>query len=223
MLATINMINHKVLFVFCAGDVEMTRCFGKVMLYVYSFVSISPLAFSCPPGQREIFGVCLPEFGGAVGEWESYLNGQIPGDTLGDILEKWIISSRDAALADSMPIPPLIRQALAGYIENDIMNMARFKIGDSGVTNLAGLSVRYGDANAVTLIDVIVFRNADSANNDAALWAHELTHVKQYRDFGVHDFAVRYVRNYHEIEDPAYSVQFQFAAWRASHPVEPPP
>jgi len=122
-----------------------------------------------------------------------------------------------------MPIPPLIRQALAGYIENDIMNMARFKIGDSGVTNLAGLSVRYGDANAVTLIDVIVFRNADSANNDAALWAHELTHVKQYRDFGVHDFAVRYVRNYHEIEDPAYSVQFQFAAWRASHPVEPPP
>lgn len=92
------------------------------------------------------------------------------------------------------------------------MNRVRFKIGDNGFINLARLLEQGGLATAVTLIDVIVFRGPSEAN-DPALWAHELTHVDQYADWGVHSFAVQYARNYRGVEDPAYSKEYGYPAW----------
>jgi hypothetical protein len=67
------------------------------------------------------------------------------------------------------------------------------------------------DVNAVTLVDIIVFRNPDDALNNAALWAHELKHVQQYLQWGVGEFAARYTRDYNAIEAPAYEIQARVA------------
>lgn len=136
--------------------------------------------------------------------------------TLAATLEQWIEASRNETAGGAMPVPRKIREALTGYIDDDVMDAARFRIGDTNGLNLAGLFINYGDANAVTLIDVVVFKSEEAAYNDAALWAHELTHVKQYRDWGLHDFALRYVRNYHDVEAPAYSAQAKYVEWRAA-------
>lgn len=133
----------------------------------------------------------------------------------GPTLEQAIIASRNTAINGAMPIPPNIRQQLAGYASEDSMNRVRYKIGDNGFVNLARLLEQGGLANAVTLIDVIVFRGPSEAA-DPALWAHELTHVDQYRD-GTHSFAVRYTRNWQTIENPAYEKQNNFDNWQANN------
>lgn len=63
--------------------------------------------------------------------------------------------------------------------------------------------------HSVTLIDTIVFADANGAN-DPVLWAHELKHVQQFRDWGVMDFSIRYIRSYNGVEDQAYGAEEQF-------------
>ena len=130
----------------------------------------------------------------------------------GPTLERAIVEFRNTAINGSMPIPPSVRSAMAGYISQDALNRARFKIGDNGFINLAHLIEQGGQASAVTLIDVIVFRGPGEAN-DLSTWAHELTHVDQYAAWGVHSFAVQYARNWHSVEDPAYAKGNGFRAW----------
>ncbi|KYK44889.1 hypothetical protein A1D31_11775 [Bradyrhizobium liaoningense] len=114
----------------------------------------------------------------------------------------------------AMPMPPHVRQNLQGWYDEGLMNLVRFKVGDGGALNLANNSIRLGDARAVTLIDVIVFRGPSEANN-YALWAHEMKHVQQYAQWGVHSFAVQYMRSWNSVENPAYEVENRFAqAWR---------
>lgn len=130
----------------------------------------------------------------------------------GPTLEQAILSSHNTAMNGAMPIPPEIRQDLTGYASEDSMNRVRYKIGDNGFANLAHLLEQGGVASAVTLIDVVVFRGPSEAA-DRSTWAHELTHVDQYRDWGVHSFAVQYARNWHSVEDPAYAKGNGYQAW----------
>ncbi len=130
----------------------------------------------------------------------------------GPALEQAIIASHNTAINGAMPIPPLIRQRLTRYASEDSMNRVRYKIGDNGFANLARLIEQGGLASAVTLIDVIVFRDPSGAT-DPSLWAHELTHVDQYQAWGVHSFAVQYARNARGVEDPAYAKGDGFRAW----------
>jgi Domain of unknown function (DUF4157) len=126
-------------------------------------------------------------------------------------LEGWFVASRDsAANGGVMSIPPQIRQALEGFYDDDILNRVRYKVGDNGAFNLASVSISYGDAGAVTLIDIVVFANQAGANNPV-LWAHELKHVQQFRDWGVRDFAIRYLRSWNGVENEAYAAEGQFA------------
>jgi len=98
------------------------------------------------------------------------------------------------------------------------MNQVRYKIGDNGFVNLARLLEQGGAAQAVTLIDVVVFRDQAGAA-DPSLWAHELAHVDQYRRWGVISFAVRYTRNTNQVEDEAYEKGDGFYAWaQQAHP-----
>ncbi|MNF34651.1 hypothetical protein D3C84_154970 [compost metagenome] len=92
-----------------------------------------------------------------------------------------------------------------------MLDTARYKVGDAGEMNAAHTLMQNPDVNAVTLVDVIVFRNQDDAQNNVALWAHELHHVKQYLEWGVEDFARRYTRDYNSVEAPAYKVQGEVA------------
>lgn len=130
-------------------------------------------------------------------------------------LQLWIEQSRNTASAGAMPIPPAMRQALTGFIDNAILDRARFKIGDPGVINLANNSIQYGNAQAVTLDNIIVFKNGAQAYNDPGLWAHELAHVRQFRDWGIRDFSIRYLRSWNGVENEAYDVQRNFAQWYA--------
>jgi Domain of unknown function (DUF4157) len=127
-------------------------------------------------------------------------------------LEQWILASHNTAINGAMPIPPQIRQALTGYASEDSMNRVRYKIGDNGFLNLAHMLEQGGFASAVTLIDVIIFRGPSEAS-DPSIWAHELTHVDQYRDWGVHSFAIQYARDYNSVEAPAYAKGNGYWAW----------
>jgi hypothetical protein len=95
------------------------------------------------------------------------------------------------------------------------MSRVRYKVGDNGFANLAHLLEQGGVASAVTLIDVVVFRGPSEAS-DPSVWAHELTHVDQYRDWGVHSFAVQYARNWRGVENPAYAKGNGYQAWAAT-------
>jgi hypothetical protein len=94
-----------------------------------------------------------------------------------------------------------------------------YKIGDGGALNLGNAATRYGEASAITLIDVIVFRDSGWAN-DLATSAHELKHITQYQDWGVHSFAVQYMQSWNSVEDPAYEVQNRYQAALTSGQVQ---
>jgi hypothetical protein len=130
----------------------------------------------------------------------------------GPILEQAIKASRDSARNGAVPIPPQIRQQLTGYASEESMNTVLYKVGDNGFANLARLLEQGGMANAVTLIDVVVFRDSSGAQ-DAALWAHELTHVDQYLQWGLRSFAVHYTRNSNNVENEAYQKGDGYYAW----------
>ena len=88
----------------------------------------------------------------------------------------------------------------------------------AGTTELSlpGLAFQYGDAAAITLIDVVLFRSDADARHDLKLWAHELTHVEQYRRWGVDGFVARYVADSGAVEREAYANADRFEAWRSS-------
>lgn len=129
--------------------------------------------------------------------------------------QAWLEGSRNTSIAGAQPIPPQIASMMRGFYDDDLLQRVRFRIGDAGVFNLASLSIRYGDeVAAVTLIDVIVFREANGVN-DPVLWAHELQHVRQFRDWGTRDFAIRYLRHWNAVEGEAYARQNEFAGLMA--------
>lgn len=151
------------------------------------------------------------------------------------IFERWLHQSRNnASSGGTSSIPPQIRQQLQGFYDDNLLNRVRFKVGDGGVFNLAALSIQYGGAKAVTLVDVVVFTSAEKAQNDSVLWAHELKHVQQFRDWGVRDFAIRYLRSWNSVEGEAYAAENAFAnrpsqitqtsgMHGAPNPASPPP
>ena len=61
----------------------------------------------------------------------------------------------------------------------------------------------------------IVFKELNDALYNPTLWAHELTHVDQYQRCGIHDFAIRYLRNYDSVEREAYEAGTRYMAWVA--------
>ncbi len=63
---------------------------------------------------------------------------------------------------------------------------------------------------------VVVFKEQNDALYNPVLWAHELTHVIQYQDWGIGDFAKRYVRNYRSVEQTAYDAETRYMAFAAA-------
>ena len=121
------------------------------------------------------------------------------------LLQELIARSRDNALnAGVAPIPQEIRRNLQGFIPDNILNVARYRVRGGGDLSLQANSIRYGEANAIALDYVIVFKEQNDALYNPTLWAHELTHVQQYQEWGIKDFSIRYVRSYRDVEAPAY-------------------
>lgn len=136
------------------------------------------------------------------------------------MLEGWLIQSRnDARRGEIYHIPYKIRQQLNGFYDDNILNGTVYKIGDNGILNLGHLAPIFMDGATITLIDVIVFNDQHDVD-DVSLWVHELKHVQQYRDWGVRDFTIRYLRDpQHDrnpVENEARRAEEAFAQWRHS-------
>ena len=80
-----------------------------------------------------------------------------------------------------------------------------------GQTLYAGI-FRIRNTKALTLGDVIVFRDAEVAR-DPRIWAHELTHAVQYDRWGTSGFAEHYVRDLKAVEDEAWQATGRYEDW----------
>ncbi|MGL6237820.1 eCIS core domain-containing protein [Aeromonas dhakensis] len=150
----------------------------------------------------------------AIEEGTSHVVNEALVQSTAPLLQEMIARSRDDALnAGVAPIPPDIRKNLQGFIPENILNIARYRVQGGGDLSLQVNAIRYGEANAITLDYVIVFKEQNDALYNPTLWAHELTHVQQYQDWGIGDFAIRYVRNYNQVEASAYEAGTRYVAW----------
>ena len=142
---------------------------------------------------------------------------QIPPSLLDQgakLLATLIQSAREAAIAGGVkPVPSQIYRALLGYFPDTILRKTRYASGNADAITIPGLAMSYGHADAVTLGDVILFRDARAAHTDAKLWAHELTHVMQYERWGIEGFAQHYLRDYEAVEREARDNADRYVSW----------
>ncbi len=135
-------------------------------------------------------------------------------DYAADALAALIVGARQQAIADGVrPIPPAVYRSLLGYFPAALLQRCRFAVGKSRALTLPGLAFSYGDATAITLGDVVLFKNERVADTGLKVWAHELTHVMQYQRWGTEGFAERYVRDSAAVEQEAIDNADRFAAW----------
>jgi len=161
---------------------------------------------ACPAGETQVCldgCICLP--------------GRVPDDLYqiaAPALAMWLTQARaDAAGTGIQPIPPHIRERLLRWYDPSVLDTARYKVSDNGQFNAATAMLQNPDVGAVTLIDIILFRDAQTAEQDIALWAHELKHVQQYQEWGVEGFAQRYTQDFNAVEAPAYAIQAEVRRW----------
>lgn len=139
---------------------------------------------------------------------------EIAAETGGPVLERWIWASRANVIsAGTHPIPAHIYRALVGFFPPDFLNSVSFRVGWGNEAALPALSFRFGDAAAIALVDVIMFRNPNDAGSNAWLWAHELTHIQQYNRWGVGDFSKRYLKDHGGVEAEANENANRWEAW----------
>ncbi len=174
------------------------------LLVLSSVLSAGVQAAGCPAGQQQVCLLacfCAPQDAPGLDDLHRLASTG---------LRDWIVQSRHRLLASGVePIPLHIRAELEPYFDFAVLDSVRFKVGDPVELNMAHTLMQNPDVSAVTLVDVIVFRDAAEARDDVALWAHELKHVEQYRQLGVDQFAARYARDYRALEAPAYQLQGQ--------------
>ena len=174
------------------------------LLALSTVLSAGVQAAGCPAGQQQVCLLacfCAPQDAPGLDDLHRLASTG---------LRDWIVQSRHRLLASGVePIPLHIRAELEPYFDFAVLDSVRFKVGDPVELNMAHTLMQNPDVSAVTLVDVIVFRDAAEARDDVALWAHELKHVEQYRQLGVDQFAARYARDYRALEAPAYQLQGQ--------------
>ncbi|WP_339498733.1 eCIS core domain-containing protein [Pseudomonas silesiensis] len=166
---------------------------------------------ACPPGEKQVCldsCICLPDPMGLLGMPDGIYQIAAPA------LAMWLTQARaEAASAGTQPIPPHIREQLLRWYDPGVLDAARYKVSDNGQFSAATAMLQNPDVGAVTLIDIILFRDAQSAEQNIALWAHELKHVQQYQEWGVEGFAQRYTQDFNAVEAPAYAIQVEVRRW----------
>jgi hypothetical protein len=161
--------------------------------------------------------LCLAALPATAPQAQSLLDPQSMVDTGYEIaattLANALIASRDAAWAQgTQPMPPHIREALLPWYPASLLDSVEYRVGAPEDASVQSLSMRYSDATAVTAIDTIIFADAWDAQNNVALWGHEMKHVEQFRTWGLMEFAQRYVRDYEAVEAEAYAIGAEIKA-----------
>ncbi|TBU72244.1 hypothetical protein DNK06_06525 [Pseudomonas daroniae] len=176
-----------------------------LVLVLLAVFQASP-ALACAPGETQVcLGgcICVPDPNGVLGPMQ-----ERAGTITATALEGWILRSRESAAREgTLPIPAEIRRQLLPFYSAELLDAVRYKVGDNDELSAARNVMQNPDIKAVTLVDIIVFRSARMAEQDVALWAHELLHVQQYREWGSAGFAARYSRDFNAVEAPAYRRQ----------------
>jgi hypothetical protein len=134
----------------------------------------------------------------------------------GQALASTIRHAIERARGSAQPIPGDIQRQLAPYFPPEVLRDARWTSYDRGHfaldTAVIGFNQWLQQEGAITLDHIIVFANPANANplyfNDRnpevrRLWAHELTHVMQYRNMGIEGFATFYSVNWPALEGQA--------------------
>ena len=130
------------------------------------------------------------------------------------LLAALIRSAREAAIANGVrPVPLRIHDALLGFFPDAILRKVRYACGQADAITIPGLAMSYGHVDAVTLGDVVLFRDDNAAHTNSKLWAHELTHVMQYERWGIDDFATRYLQGYDAVEQEARDNADRYVSW----------
>ncbi|MDF9619690.1 DUF4157 domain-containing protein [Pseudomonas entomophila] len=165
---------------------------------------------SCPVGQYPVCLVvcfCAPIDPGQGGQVLQDVE-RVAAASLAFALRQ----ARDEATANgTQPIPLHIRAQLESWYDFAVLDAARYRVGDDQQISAANALLQNPDVNAVTLIDTVIFRRPGDAEDNVALWAHELKHVQQYQELGVETFAQRYAHNAEELEGPAYKIEAEVA------------
>jgi hypothetical protein len=156
-----------------------------------------------------VLGAAAPSVGQAPPPREPPLSPLLV-DSLAPLLAMWIAAERDAAKEQGVePIPAAVRAVLQGHVPDDVLDRVRWRQGGTQLS-LPQNAFRFGHVPAMTLQDVIVFQDRGAALEDPKLWAHELKHVMQFAEWGLDEFARRYVRDYQAVEDEAWEFRWQF-------------
>jgi hypothetical protein len=130
------------------------------------------------------------------------------------LLTELIQSARDTAIANGVrPMPAQVHSALLGYFPDAMLRKVRYASGHADAITVPGLAMSYGHIDAVTLVDVILFRDDHAPRSDAKLWARELTHVMQYERWGVEGFARHFLQDPAAVEQEARDNADRFVAW----------
>lgn len=135
---------------------------------------------------------------------------QDPGQLLYSPVVAAMISGRNAVIANGgQPIPGHVKPFLLRWHTQELIDSVRWT-SDWGplVQTLQAAQMEFNArTNAITLINAVIFRDSTAAG-DLALWAHEMVHVEQYRQWGVTDFARTWAGNSSEggpVEAPGYA------------------
>jgi uncharacterized protein DUF4157 len=145
---------------------------------------------------------------------QSFLN------PVGSLLASQIRQSRQNVRNQGCgPAPPNVVNALSPFMPNTVFNGVCWATLTPGL-GIENLVIEAGGMAAVTLDDTIVFKD-QQAGFDPVLWAHELTHVLQYRRLSVEGFANIYTYDSKRIEGEAYQFQ-DFVSARINLPPNDP-
>ena len=139
---------------------------------------------------------------------QSQYSANLISETLASALQR----SRNMVRTDSKPIPDAVKKELMPFYSEATLKDVRYTIGDTSQAGLAGFAIRNGNAAAVTLIDTVVFKDEKYVSS-LALWAHELHHVEQYKDWGLSSFAANYAFGWKEVEAEASARAAAYVAW----------
>jgi len=127
------------------------------------------------------------------------LRGQNPLQLTATPLAAAIRAARERHSKNAKPLPEDVKRALARHFDGEILARAKYAVGKVQITlpNFIGQGAAFmGNDYAVVVDDIIVF-NAKPPRYAASpfWWVHEITHVAQYKRWGVEKFAFLYVRD----------------------------
>lgn len=172
-----------------------------------------PVAADGLAGLGPVGGLALPPGLAAAGT-------ELAGAALAALIREGMA---EAAWFGLDPLDPMMRARMARDFPAESLDRVRWAIVAPG-SHLAAAIFAPGPVDAVTLGDVIVFRDAAAAG-DARLTAHELAHVLQYERLGLDGFARAYVTDAAGMEAEAHLIAEIWAADAAPSgpPVSPRP